>query len=258
MPPHTPRPRPPRRPWWLPFGLLAAALTLVTAVHAQPSTRAFVACSSDGQAAPRRLVERFLDADCEACWRQAPGGGTASRPRASAGGDAVIDWVLPGRLGDEAPLSAVALRDGVWRLQALQQDRPATSGVREQVLAAAGDASAPRLRVAHGSAVLGYIGVSVELTPARGGPWRVWLALTEQLPAGTEGSAVPRELLRGSLQLDWSARAAQGRAATPAPWRERRVMQLPEGANPDRLRLTGWVEDAQGRMAALVRSACPR
>lgn len=237
----------------LPFLLATLALTGMLPAQAQPSTRGFAVCSSDMQPVPRRLVERFLNADCETCWRQAQpdaGGG----PLAPA--DAVMDWVIPGQLGDEAPLAGVALRDGAWRLQAVGRPLPE----RNDVLSARRRPSLdpPRLRVAHGSALLGHVAVSVEMTPARGGPWVVWLVLTEQLPAGTEGSPVARDLVRGSLRLDWSARAAPGQPSTSPPWRERRVMQLPEGTQTDQLRLTAWAEDAQGRIGALARSHCPR
>lgn len=221
------------------------------------SARGFVACSSDAQAVPRRLIERFISADCDACWQQAPPYAAGQAPVPA---DAVIDWVLPGRQGDEAPLSAVALRDALWRLEARGIDARTASATPSQVLLPDQRrlVDPPRLRVAHGSALLGHVGVSVEMSPARGGPWTVWLVLTEQVPAGTDGTPVARDLVRGSLRLDWSARAAPGVAATPAPWRERRVMQLPEGINPERLRLTAWAEDAQGRVATMARSACPR
>lgn len=242
--------------------ILLAALMRPAPLHAQPAAaktpgaRAFVACSSDAQAVPRRLVERFLSADCEACWQQLPPYRAGEAP---APADAVIDWVLPGRQGDEAPLSAVALRDALWRLQARGIDAPSGAAPAAQVLLPPQRRllDPPRLRVAHGSAVLGHVGVSIEMTPARGGPWTVWLVLTEQVPAGTEGTPVAREVVRGSLRLDWTARAVPGQAATPVPWRERRVMQLPDGTQADRLRLTAWAEDTQGRIATMARSACP-
>ena len=39
-----------------------AALVLVPAAHAQSS------CASDGQPRPVALLERFINADCAACW----------------------------------------------------------------------------------------------------------------------------------------------------------------------------------------------
>jgi hypothetical protein len=37
---------------------------------------------------------------------------------------------------------------------------------------------------------------------------------------------------------------------------ESRPMRIPEGAQPERLRVIGWVEDARGRLVAAARSAC--
>jgi hypothetical protein len=33
-------------------------------------------------------------------------------------------------------------------------------------------------------------------------------------------------------------------------------MNIPEGANPSRLRVVGWVEDARGRIRAIAQSLC--
>jgi hypothetical protein len=35
-------------------------------------------------------------------------------------------------------------------------------------------------------------------------------------------------------------------------------MSIPEGANPKRLRVVGWVEDARGRVVATAQSRCPQ
>ena len=53
-------------------------------------------CNSDGQPQPRVLYERFISADCDSCWASAP----AHVPGAST---LVVDWIVPGRLGDEPP-----------------------------------------------------------------------------------------------------------------------------------------------------------
>ena len=92
------------------LALLAAGVPLLG--FAQSS------CSSDGQAAPAALYERFINANCENCWASAP----EHVPGPSA---LVVDWVVPGSLGDDAPLSAVATRDALWRLQELRRPVPA-------------------------------------------------------------------------------------------------------------------------------------
>ena len=37
---------------------------------------------------------------------------------------------------------------------------------------------------------------------------------------------------------------------------EMRPVRIPEGAKPERLRLVGWVQDAQGRVVAAAQSRC--
>ena len=170
---------------------------LVLTTGLAPPALAQSACSSDGQARPVALLERFISADCSDCWR------AAATPRARQG-TVALDWVLPGRQGEDAPLSAVASRDGLKRLQALGLTPPATSSSQTQALAPQG-----RLRVAHGLPVSGYVGASIELRRLRTGvaaPLSAWLALVETLPAGTEGSHVARNLVRNVLQPSWDGR----------------------------------------------------
>jgi hypothetical protein len=210
----------------------AALLTalLAGAAHAQSS------CSSDGQARPTALLERFINADCETCWasRQTP---------EPASGALAVDWIVPGSRGEDAPLGAVATRDARERLRASGQDTPPQSA---SVFSRLMDAH--RLRVAHGSPFNDYIGTSIELTARGPGPWRAWLLLVEDLPAGVEGSPVARSLVRNALRLEWPASAKR--------LRESRPMRIPEGAQSERLRVIGWVEDGRGRLVAAAKSAC--
>lgn len=233
---------------------LATALAGAPLLLAPAPAHAQAVCASDGQPRPVALVERFISADCADCWAD------AATPRAGAR-ELAIDWVLPGRQGEDAPLSTVALRDGLYRLQALGRAAPpAADSLRTPV--ATGPASpARRLRVAHGLPFNGYLGTSIELRPAGGGPWSAWLLLVETLPAGTEGSPVARNLVRNALQPAWDGPpAGSAPAATPAavPRRlfESRPMGIPPGANPQRLRLVGWVQDGQGRIRAIAQSQC--
>ena len=39
-------------------------------------------------------------------------------------------------------------------------------------------------------------------------------------------------------------------------WMETRSMRIPEGAQAERLRLVGWVQDAQGSVLAAAQSTC--
>ena len=217
----------------------------------------FEACSSDGQRVPARLRERFISADCEACWSTMPA--PAGSPDTAA---VMLDWITPGALDDEAPLSAAALRDGLYRLQAIDATRPAPRGAQPEsgslqheraVQRADASLPQPRLSIARGPALRGYIGVSIELKPVRGGPWEVWLALVEPVAAGSAGTPVARQLVRGSLQHRFASRSAGPGAAG---WTERRIMRVPEGVDPARLQLVGWVEDARGSIVTLVQTRC--
>jgi hypothetical protein len=75
------------------------------------------ACSSDGQTAPTGLMERFISADCADCWASAQ----SPRPGQQT---LALDWIVPGSQGEDAPLSAAARRDSLYRLQALNRAAP--------------------------------------------------------------------------------------------------------------------------------------
>jgi hypothetical protein len=201
-------------------------------------------CSSDGQPHPAGLLERFINADCESCWRAV----NTSRP---GRGELAVDWIDVGSRGDDAPLSAVALRETGDRLEALGLAKP----LQDNASRHKAQSGAHRLRVAQGPPFGGYIGASIELKPGRGGPWQAWLLLVEALPAGTEGSAVERQLVRNALQLTWDRRALRT-AVRPGSYYESRAMSIPPGANPARLRVVGWVEDARGRIREIAQSRC--
>jgi hypothetical protein len=212
-----------------PFLILLAALAL--AAQAQPSS-----CSSDGAPAPAALLERFINADCDQCWRD-PQTPDAAR------GTLAIDWVTPGARGDDAPLAAVASRDGAERLEALGKKAAAQSAT--QFTPRTGEAR--KLRVAHGLPFNDYIGTSIEMAPATGGPWKAWLLLVETLPAGAEGSPVERNLVRGAFTTQWTA----------GPKRyELRPMRIVEGTKSGRLRVVGWIEDLRGHVHAIAQSRC--
>lgn len=224
------------------LSLLALAWLLTTGLPAQSQS----VCSSDGQRPSAGLRERFINADCAGCW-------TAPDTPAARTGELSLDWVLPGDQGEDAPLSAVARRDGLERLQA--QGLPLPAGQSQRGMRVAGPQSW-RLRVAHGIAFNGYIGVSMEfkhsgtVPPAKDLPLTGWLALVETLPAGTEGSPVERHLVRGLFKSDWD-RHQPGALLS-------RSMAVSEGVNPERLSLVGWLENARGGLLTATRSRCQR
>jgi hypothetical protein len=223
--------------------LMASALVLALhagALHAQSS------CSSDGQPRPVGLLERFINADCESCWSDAG----AARPRA---GDLALDWIVPGSRGDDAPLSAAANRDALSRLEALRRPvPPRATSTKARLRGTPG-----RLRVAQGLPFNGYIGVSIELNPANGGPWKAWLLLVETIPAGTEGTPIARNLVRNALQPAWDGSRPLSKKEQQRLF-ELRPMNIPEGTNLDRLSVVGWVEDPRGQIRAIAQSRCAR
>ncbi|HEY3048594.1 MAG TPA: hypothetical protein VGJ72_14195 [Polaromonas sp.] len=219
----------------------------VPGAWAQSQVQSF--CASDGQPQPVQLMERFINADCDTCWTDPatpkPG------PRAVA-----LDWVTPGSKGDDAPLSTVATRDALARLEALGQGLPAASHHR---LHAVKGLKGTTLRVAHGLPLADYLGASIELKPipaaAKNQRWTSWLALVETLPVGTEGSPTERNLVRNLLQSSWDGRTQLSKTEQNRFF-EARSMSIAQGANPKRLRVIGWVEDEKGRVLAAAQSRC--
>jgi hypothetical protein len=230
-------------PAWLAACLLAAGLGFSGMARAQSF------CASDGQPRPVQLLERFINADCDSCWAD------PATPKAAANALA-IDWVLPGSKGDDAPLSAVAARESLDRLAALGKKPPAQA--LANTLPVTGFKSTT-LRVAHGLPLSGYLGASIELKPipaaAKGRQWTAWLALVETLPAGTENSPVERNLIRNVLQANWDARKPLSKGEQNRFF-DQRSMSIAEGANPEHMRVVGWVENEKGQVVAAAQSRC--
>ena len=224
-------------------------------------------CSSDGQAAPAVLYERFINADCASCWGQA----AAHVPGPSA---LVLDWIVPGSAGEDAPLSAAATTDAQARLEALQRPVPATTDTHiDTVVAASASATGTatarasrpaRLRVAHGLPFNDYLGTSIAFTPAavaqRGappssGPWNFYLLLVESVPAGTDGTPVARQVVRNVLTGIWAQPAPSPKRLQHA-WQELRPARIAAGARVENLYMVGWVQNAQGSVVVATRSVC--
>lgn len=236
--------------------IVPASAGLLLALFGAAQAHAQATCSSDRQARPAAVLERFISADCEACW------GDQATPAPSAqSGTVVLDWIVPGAAGEDAPLSAAATNDALARLQALRRPVPTRTDV---YAATTTDAPAPgMLRVAHGQPFNDYLGTAISLSPPRGtaqrsaagGPWSFYLLLVESVPAGTDGTAVPRNLVRNMLQGTWDQRNQLSKRELFG-WKEIRPMRIPEGSRPERLRMVGWVQDTQGRVVAAAQSAC--
>lgn len=219
---------------------------VLAALIAAAPAGAFQACSSDGTAVPSGLLERFISADCADCW-------TAPRTPQPAADAVAIDWIVPGRQGEDAPLAAAARREARQRLAALGRPPPEAFDARFAHPPAT-DGRAWHLRLSHGPSVNDYTGIRATVQPTPREATTLWLALVEELPAGTEGSPVPRMLVRNLFVSRWAPPARTAGLLTALT--EQRAMQIPAGARPERLRLVGWLEDGRGRVLVIARSDC--
>ncbi len=231
------------RPLMLPLVLVFASALQLQSAQAQSI------CSNDKQTPTQQLLERFINADCETCWAD-----PAALP--ATAGQIVLDWVVPGSKGDDGILSAVANRDGLTRLAAVAMRFPESATTR---LSTSEPHSGIKLRVAHGLALSGYVGASIELKPsqtfAHGLSVTAWLALVEMLPKGTEGSVVERNLVRNVFTSAWNMPASLRKKKLLRLY-EARAMSVAQGIDPDRLRVVGWIEDQKGRLVTAAQSEC--
>jgi hypothetical protein len=222
------------------FALLASLQTGFAAAQSS--------CSSDGLRPVQQLTERFISADCLDCWT-AP----LAMPHVAKAG-LILDWIVPSAAGDDAVMSAAANRDASMRLEAL--NRPFDG---KQMLHSTTPQSLVgyKLRVAHGLPVNGYIGTSIEWTPNPRStlgaktprPLTSYLLLLEFIPKGTADSPMDRLLVRNMIQEGWNL-------TTEPKFLSRRPMSIPAGANPDNLRVLGWVQNANGQVLSVAQSHC--
>jgi hypothetical protein len=214
-----------------------------------PLAQAQSFCASEGQATPTALIERFMNADCEACWGEMP----ADKPAPQA---LALDWIVPSARGDEAPLSAAASRDALVRLDALGMRAPQSTQTISTPVPLGPDFS---LRVGHGVPVGGYLGASIELKISPGakvqGDLSAWLVLIEAIPAGVDGTPVARNLVRNALVSNWNLLKQLTNKEQPS-FREMRPLSIPTGSTPERLRVVGWVQDERGQVLTAAQSVC--
>jgi hypothetical protein len=193
---------------------------------------------------PRLLLERYISADCQACWQAMP----PAPPPAQGGATFVLDWIVPGARGADAPLAAAAVPEATARAAragGLRSDEALTQGTP---LAAR---SALQLKVQDGPAWKGYIGVQMQAHYGATRPLPAglagYLAVVERIAAGEDGSPVARQLVRavvGPLPLDG---LAEGRKVDHL-----RATRLPDTAKPERLSVVGWLETPAGRVLAIA------
>ncbi|HSB98442.1 MAG TPA: hypothetical protein VLE45_00920 [Burkholderiaceae bacterium] len=189
------------------------------------------------------VLERFISAECEACWTDV----SVAQP---ASGEWLLDWIAPSARGDDAPLASAAPPEARDRARRALKAAPADdrTGVRRS---AARGASSLQLRVSSGPAWSGYFGVQVDARGRAAAGATVWIALVETVTAGTDGTPVPRELVRAV-----SGPLTPSELRSGKPWQHLLAMRWPETAKASRLRARAWIEDAGGRIVAMAGERC--
>jgi len=220
---------------------LRLLVALLAAGAACSNTSAEVDCHAPR---PTLLVERYLSADCAACWQSAP-----PLPSGAAGKGLpfVLDWIVPSARGEAAPLAMAATSEATTRVAragALRGDEALT------VTTPLPSRSELQVVVRDGPAWNGYIGLQLDASYASTRPLPAglagWLALVERIPAGSEGTPVERRLVRtlvGPLTLTSLASDRQVRHL--------RAVRVPANAKPERLSVVGWLETPAGRVLAV-------
>lgn len=210
---------------------LAVALLGAGAARAAPAALAALAAAC---AAPSVLLERFIPAGCEACWRSVGTGRDAPL---------VLDWIVPDARGDDAALAAAAIAEARARAGALPASR-----TLERRHALAPYASAD-VEVEQGPPWYGYVAAQIRVARRAGETApraAAYLALVEQVRAGEEGTPIERMLVRGvvgPLPLDGDRDEVTHLHA----------FRIPQGSKPARLAAIGWIESPAGKVLAAAR-----
>jgi hypothetical protein len=196
-------------------------------------------------ATPRVLLERYLHADCDACWRAAPPIPAAPAP---GGPTFVLDWIVPSSGAAQTPMSQSALADAAQRAAragSLRSDEVLTQSTPLPAR------SALRLKIEDGPAWNGYVALKFEASYDSSRPLPQglagYLAVVERIAAGDEGSPVARQVVRtviGPLPLDGLARDRKVDHL--------RAARFPETAKPERVVAVGWLETPAGRVLAVA------
>jgi hypothetical protein len=191
------------------------------------------------------VFERFISAECSACWTDAS---TQPAPQ-----DAwLLDWIVPSARGDDAPLSPAAPDEAAGRVH-----RALSTGANDARTVvhrtASRSANRAHLSVAAGPAFNGYFGVQLDGRGRWPAGASAWIALVESVSAGTDGTPVPRQLVRAVAGPFQPAELRSGK-----PWRVLQAMRWPETAKPERLRARAWLERSDGRIVAMAGERCAR
>lgn len=223
--------------------ILGVALALICAGAANIAHAQATATDAPCARTHATVLERFISADCSACWTDASL--TPAPPD-----QWLLDWIVPSPRGDDAPLSPAAPDEAAGRAR-----RVLNTGVDDERTvehrSAARNASKVQLSVAAGPAFNGYFGVQLD----GHGRWptgtSAWIALVESVAAGTDGTLVPRQLVRTVAGPFQPRELRNGK-----PWRVLQAMRWPQTAKPERLQARAWLERADGRIVAMVGERC--
>jgi len=189
------------------------------------------------------VLERFIDAECAQCWTD------ASTPQPGAN-EWLLDWIVPTSKGDDAALSAAAPVEAAARAQRAL-GKPPGGGLTTPHRAAARSNGTLRLRVLSGPSWNGYVAVQLDGSGQAPPGASAWVALVEWVDAGTDGTIVPRRLVRALAGPFEPAELRSGK-----PWHRLQAMRWPETAKPVRLRAQAWIEQRDGRIVAMTGERC--
>jgi hypothetical protein len=189
------------------------------------------------------VLERFISAECEACWTD------ANVPPRGAD-EWLLDWIVPSPRGDDAPLSPAAPLEASARARRALGTEPANGRTTAQHSAArAGNGL--RLRVSSGPAWSGYFAVQLDGAGRAPSGATAWIALVESVNAGTDGTLAPRQLVRTVAGPFEPAELRSGK-----PWQRLQAMRWPETAKAVRLSARAWIEQRDGRIVAMASERC--
>lgn len=220
------------------LGVTAALAAVASTVRAQAAP-GDAPCAQSTAA----VLERFISAECSACWTDAP-----SAPARTD--QWLLDWIVPSVRGDEAPLSPAAPQEAAERARRVL-NTGANDARTVQHRSAARGTVAVRLTAASGPAFNGYIGVQLDGRGRAPAGSSVWIALVESVDAGTNGTPVPRRLVR-TVAGPFQPRELQ----SGKPWRILQAMRWPETAKPERLLARAWLEGADGGIVVMAGEHC--
>jgi hypothetical protein len=236
--------------------LLAKPLAMVlVGTGTGPVVSAAPAQRSACPPAQAATLERLFSADCADCWSAPASPVAPGAPGTAKPGPATwrFDWITPGT--DGAPLVAGALPEAADRVARLGLALPGTSQTLQQSRAALPPLAGLRIKTSSGPAWQGYFGVqlTMQTSPRTALPAgsTAWLALVEQVSAGSDGTPIARSLLRsvaGPLPL---ATLQPGKPLTHL-----RALRWPASAEPTRLQARAWIEGPDGRLLAVAADAC--